>query len=89
MAVSSKRILEAALHAFILDVRGGIAISGLFNCTTSTVQAPPSVDYTFKRSLLGSDPQPAGPCSPCGHLGRQPQSPRTTTRLTDYRLAYH
>ena len=71
MASSSRRILEATLHAMVVGVRGDIAISGLYICPTSPVQAPPSVGHTFERRLLGSDPQPAGPSPPCGHLGRQ------------------
>lgn len=88
VASSSRQFLETTLHAFILGIRGGIALSGLYNCTKSTVQTPPSVGHTFERSLLGSDPQPASPSTPCGHLGRQPQSLRKITQLTDYCLVY-
>ena len=88
MAGSSRRFLEATLHASILRVRSGIALSGLYNCTKSTVQAPPSVDHTLERALLGSNPQPASPCSPCGHLGRQSHNLREFIQSTDYCLAY-
>jgi hypothetical protein len=88
VAGHSRWLLETALYAFILRVRGCIAISGLHSCATSTVQAPSSVDHTFERPLLGSDRQPASPYSPCGHLGKQPQSLRRITQFIDCCLAY-